>query len=925
MTTEFERPAEDAATAWHSRSEEETLQALGTSRSGLSSEDVLARRERYGENVLPQGNGESVFALIWRQINNPLIFVLLGSAVLAVLMGKVLDGLVVLGVVVLNTIVGFVQEYRAGKAVEALRQFIPNLTSVRRDGHKTTVASSELVPGDIVELASGDKVPADMRLLSVRNLHVEESALTGESVPVSKRLGKLPADIMIGDRVNMVFGGTLVTSGTGMAAIVETGASTELGRISSMLQETTDLETPLTQALAKVARILTGAILLVSGMFLAVGMLRGFSFTDALLAALALAVAAIPEGLPAIITIALAIGVQRMAKRKAVVRKLPAVETLGSTTVICSDKTGTLTRNEMTVRQLYVPDRIYDVTGVGYDPQGTLSNSDGQETTDVPEDVIELLRAGLLCNDASLQNQDGKWIIHGDPTEAALVVAARKVGLEEDERTNRPRLDAIPFESEHQYMATLHPGPNSSIMYVKGAPEVIIRRCNRDFSGAAIDADMLLDRVHAMAKEGMRVLACASKTITGDQIESSMVDGDLQFLGLVGMIDPPRQEAIDSIRACHDAGVTVKMITGDHEATAFAIGGQLGLLHNGQNGAVSGSQLSTASKEELARIAHENNVFARVAPEHKLKLVQTLQSEGHVVAMTGDGVNDAPALKQANIGVAMGITGTAVTKDAADVVLTDDNFASIAAAVEEGRRVYDNLIKSLAFVLPTNIGEALILLIAVLFFPMADGIPLLPIQPIQILWINLVATVALALPLAFEAKEPDVMRRKPRSPDAPLLNRFVLVRTVLVALLMTAGPLVLFWFEYKHGIARGGDILTALHEAQTIAVTNVVLFQIFYLFNCRSLRDSVFQIGLWSNPAIYIGIFILVLLQLGYIYLPVMNSLFDSAPLDLNAWLKATAVAFVVVPVIGIEKYCRQRRRQAKALEDNNQHSLNRL
>ena len=894
----------------HARPWREILRELAVDKeTGLGEEDARRRLEKFGPNALQRGSREGPLRLLWRQINNPLIYVLLGSAALAVALGKTADGTVVLGVVVLNAVVGFVQEYRAGKAIEALMDMVALTATVVRGGVRKSVPTAELVPGDVVVLGSGDKVPADMRLISARNLRVEEAPLTGESAPVEKGVEPLAEETLLADRLNMVFGGTLVVHGTGFAVVVGTGSDTELGRISSMLSETSRIETPLTLQLATVGRWLTAAITSVAVLLFVVGLLRGYPLVDATLAAIALAVAAIPEGLPAIITIALAIGVRRMARRRAVVRRLPAVETLGSTTVICTDKTGTLTRNEMTVQELWTPAKSYDLGGAGYALEGKISQN-GEKLAAVLPDARELLLAGVLCNDVRLDRDGEDWRITGDPTEGALIVAAQKLGVNvQDERMNWPRRDAIPFESERRYMATLHEVPEDGpVVYLKGAPEVVVRRCVELSGGGALNHDRALDQADQMAARGMRVLALAARRppspLAG--LDEEDAGGGFALLGFQGMMDPPRPEAMEAVEACRRAGITVKMITGDHKGTARTIGERLGLL-DPEGAALTGNDLGGLSDEELRKAAKETNVFARVAPEHKLRLVRSLQAQREVAAMTGDGVNDAPALKQADIGVAMGITGTDVSKESADIVLTDDNFASIAAAVEEGRRVYDNLIKALAFVLPTNIGEALIILLAVMFFPVVGSTPLLPMLPTQILWINLVATVALALPLAFEAMEPDVMRRPPRDPEKPVLSRFVLIRTTVVALLMTAGAIGVFLVRYYGEAARDAPAGLALGEAQTAAVTTVILFQILYLFYCRSLKSSVLGIGLWTNPWIYAGIGALLLLQLGFVYLPFMNALFGSAPLGVGDWIGAFAVACIVIPVIEAEKWWRGR------------------
>jgi Ca2+-transporting ATPase len=789
---------------------------------------------------------------------------------------------------------------------------IPDACTAVRNGTVVSIPVADLVPGDIIMLASGDKVPADARLIQIRSLMVEEAALTGESVPVEKALGSVNEGAGLGDRSNMLFGGTLVTYGTGTAVVVETGTRTELGRISELLDSAADLETPLTKALTQIGKIITIAIVVISLAMLAIGTVRsmnelglgaGEALRETAIFAIALAVGAIPEGLPAIVTIALAIGVQRMAARRAVIRKLPAAETLGSTTVICSDKTGTLTRNEMTVQALWTPLGSYEISGVGYDPAGEVRR-DGQRI-EIGQDVQRLVVAGLLCNDSTINREGNQWLLTGDPTEGALVVAAHKISLDVPEvRAAHPRCDAIPFESENQFMATLHqPAKGEEFAVVKGAPEVVLAKCALP---PQFTAQTVLDEVDRLAADGMRVLAFARRPLSGkSEIQFSDVESGLEFVGLQGMIDPPRTEAIEAIAACHRAGIEVKMITGDHKGTAAAIGRQLGILTT--QPATTGGQLAEMNDEELETAALSTNVFARVSPEHKLRLVRALQARGAVVAMTGDGVNDAPALKQANIGVAMGITGTSVTKEAADVVLTDDNFASIAAAVEEGRRVYDNLIKSLAFVLPTNLGLALILMVAVAFFPFVEGQLLVPMLPTQLLWINLVATVALALPLAFEAKEPNLMARSPRDPHAPVLSNFVVFRTFLAAILMTLGAIFVFRNDYSTAIAAGAPQAVALAKAQTMAVTTVIAFQIFYMLNCRSLKDSIFRIGIFSNNTVFVGVSALVVLQATFIYAPPLQAIFNTASLSARDIGLATLAGAAILPVISVEKLIRGR------------------
>jgi Ca2+-transporting ATPase len=914
-----------AAAAWHALDEETTLSELDSDRErGLSQAEARARLERYGSNVLEKRADNGWIELLVRQIHNPIVYLLLGSTGLAMLMGKWLDGAVVLAAVLLNAAIGFIQEFRAGKAVEALAQMVPNRAIVLRDGRQVSLASSELVPGDVLLVSSGDRIPADGRLLESRNLRIDEAALTGESVPAGKRTGTLPEQTSLGDRTNMVFSGSLVTSGTGRVLIVSTGVTTELGRITGLLEQVVSLETPLTRAIAGVGRTLTWAVLAIAGALWIIGVLRGYSIPDATLAAITLAVAAIPEGLPAIITIALAIGVRRMARRGAVVRRLPSVETLGSTTVVCSDKTGTLTRNEMTVQALETLGRSYAVSGVGYSPQGVIQPQPAGGAPDSGErgsgehgsaGLRGLLEAGALASDASLREVGGSVEIVGDPTEGALVVVAEKAGIDvEALRRAWPRVDVLPFESERQFMASLHARPGEPArLLIKGAPEVVLARTELD----AEQRSRVEARARELAGRGLRVLAVASKELSEGkrELELSELQAGFALLGLQGMMDPPRPEAIAAIEDCRRGGISVKMITGDHLGTAEAIGRQLGLLGPAERG-LPGVQIERLDAAELQRAALETAVFARVAPEHKLRLVEALQASGHVVAMTGDGANDAPALERAQIGIAMGITGTAAAKEAASMVLTDDNFATIARAVEEGRRISDNLVKALAFVLPTNLGLGLILMAAVAFLPIVDtaeGLaPLMPLLPTQLLWINLVASVALSLPLAFEVPERDVMRRPPRAPDSPLLDRFVILRTVLVALLMATGAISLFSWEYWSEVERQGHAV-ALAEAQTMTVTAVVLFQIFYLLNCRSLRASAFELGFFSNRSAFAGIFVLLLLQAAFIYWAPLRSIFGAAPIDGRALARAAAVAFAIWPLISLEKAWRRRGRRCSA------------
>lgn len=894
---------------WHAAESSEVLNLIESSENGLSVAEAKKRLSEFGKNLIQRDKGDGVLKLLWGQINNPLIWVLIGSGTLAVLLGKITDGLVVLSVVVINTIIGFIQEYKAGKAIEALADMVPENATVLRDGQYTTIPVAEIVPGDLVQLAAGDRVPADMRLINQKNLSVEEAALTGESLPSQKSIDPVAKDAVIGDRKCMVYSGTLVTSGSATAVVVTTGMLTELGKISDMLSQTTDLKTPLTQKLEVIGKYLTIGIIAITLVILVMGTVRatgqgvllGLALKDSLIFAIALAVGAIPEGLPAVVTIALSIGVQRMAKRKAIIRKLPAVETLGSTTVICTDKTGTLTRNEMTVRELWTSSHHLQLTGEGYSVSGVFM-ANNEEVNELPADIELLLKDAVLCSDSNIQEEGGYYSITGDPTEAALVVAAAKAGIDPGKlRQDYARKDVIPFDSQLQYMATLN-GETERRIIIKGAPEVIMKRCAVHIGGSPLEIQQILAQIELMGSKGMRVLAVAQKDFNKTELSDIGVQDGFQFIGLLGMIDPPRAEAVEAIKLCHDAGIVVKMITGDHRATARSIGMEIGLSESGD--VVTGVELSKMDDETLKETAANTNIFARVAPEHKLRLVKALQNSNQIVAMTGDGVNDAPALKQSNIGVAMGITGTSVSKESADIVLADDNFSSISAAVEEGRRVYDNLLKSLAFLLPTNLGLALILVYGIMFFPFNPLTKelLLPMLPTQLLWINLVAAIALALPLAYEVKELEVMKRPPRRPDEPLFNAFVTFRVFFVSILMTAGTLLLFSREYSNALNEGIEASIALSRSQTIAVTFVIVFQVFYMIICRSLKDSVFKIGFFSNRKVFVGIAIIVVLHSLFIYTPFMQKVFGTTALDLRDLMVAIGVGFLIFPIIGLEK-----------------------
>ncbi|SFE95739.1 cation-translocating P-type ATPase [Flavobacterium xueshanense] len=894
---------------WHSVSYNDVLENFNASSQGLNTTEAEKRLKIVGPNILHRQNRESAFKILLRQFLNPLIYVLLAATILAIAMGKITDGVVVFCVVIINATIGFVQEYQAGKTIQGLLQLIPENVTVMRDGKQKNIQAADLVPGDYVLLQAGDKVSADIRLTFVKNMQCNESILTGESFPVEKHSDSIDLYAGVADRKNMVFSGTMITSGTAEGVAVLTGIETEIGRISVLLQTTTSVKSPLTKSLEKIARGITYSIIFVGVLVFLIGIFRNYTLIDAIFFAITLAVAAIPEGLPAVITIASAIGIMRMAKRQAIIRHLSAVETLGSTTVICSDKTGTLTLNEMTVQVLWNGKQKFDVTGVGVNADGEiLKNDSDEEGTD--EEIGELIRAAALCNDATLHNKEGHWKAVGDPTEVALIAVAGKFGINEDElRSKWPRLDELPFDSEKKIMATLHLSPlGEKIIYLKGAPESVIPLLlNSENSSAVFDTELVRAEALQLAGTGMRVLAFAFRKL--DREHSSLITeedlDDFTFLGIQAISDPPRMEAKEAIDACHNAGITVKMITGDHPATAAAIGRELGFIN--ADCVITGKELQNLNALEIQEIVKNTNIFARVSPEDKLNLVKALQANEEVVAMTGDGVNDAPALKRADIGVAMGISGTAVAKEAADMILTDDNFESIKAAVEEGRRVFDNLLKSIVFLLPTSIGLGLVIFIAVLFFPSKEGILLIPIQPVQVLWINLITAVALSLPLALEAMEPDVMNRPPRKPNKPLLSSLIIFRMILVSLVMAGGTIGLFLWEYNKELSRGMAHSLAISEAQTMAVTAMVLFQVFYLIDCRSLNFSVNKIGLFSNPFIYIGIATVLLVQVAFVYFPFMNRWFHSSPLKAEAWGVSAMVAFSILIIISIEKWIQRK------------------
>ncbi|MDC7785073.1 cation-transporting P-type ATPase [Rhodoplanes sp. TEM] len=893
-------PPTPEAPPWHAARTDDVLSRLSVSADGLTDGEAENRREIHGYNRLPTATPRSVLVRLLTQFQNLLIYVLLVAAVVTALLGHPIDTAVILLVVLANAAIGFVQEGRAEKALDAIRGMIAPHASVLRDGHRVTLGAEAIVPGDVVLIEAGDRVPADLRLIRARNLKIEEAILTGESVAVEKDVRPVAAEAALGDRASMAFSGTVVAAGQGRGVVVATALDTELGRISALLGTVETLTTPLLRQMNRFARQLTVTILGVSAVVFGFAvLLRGYAWPDAFMAVVGLAVAAIPEGLPAVMTVTLAIGVQRMAARNAIVRRLPAVETLGSVSVICSDKTGTLTRNEMTVQTAVTAAAEIEVTGSGYEPRGAFRHA-GRDIAAADLPILdELARAALLCNDATLRPTETGWIVDGDPMEGALVSFAVKAGHDADLlRRQIPRTDEIPFDTRHRFMATLHHShEETTVAYVKGAPERVIRMCTRQAGPdgpVPIDATRWIETVEALGDEGQRVLALARKAMPHGTVtlDFADVEGDLVLLGLVGLIDPPREEAIVAVGECRDAGVRVKMITGDHAATARAIAARLGLAR--PDSVITGERLDGLDDDAFATAARDTTVFARTSPEHKLRIVTALQANGEIVAMTGDGVNDAPALKRADVGIAMGRKGTEAAKEAAEMVLADDDFASIVAAVREGRTVYDNITKVIGWTLPTNGGEAMAIVTAILF-----GLAL-PITPVQILWINMITAVALGLTLAFEPTEPDAMRRPPRAPDAPILSGLLVWRVVLVSLFFVAGAFGMFFWAESRSIP--------IEEARTIVVNTVVVMEMVYLFSIRRLHaTSLSWTAVAGTPAVLTGVAAIAAAQLLFTYAPFMQVLFATRAISPLDGIAILAVGIALFVALEIEKLVRRR------------------
>jgi len=893
--------------SWYQLSVKEIFEHLKTSELGLTEEEVKQRLKKYGPNKLAEEEKISKLKIMLHQFTSPLIYILLIAGVVTILLKEYIDSGVIFAVVILNAIIGFVQEYKAEKSVRALKKMVVPKARVIRDGKEKEVNSEELVPGDIVLLASGMKVPADIRLIHTIELKIDESMLTGESVPAEKITTPIKQEnLPPGDQKNMAFMGTIVVSGRAKGVVVETGERTILGKIAKEVKELTVVRAPLQDKIDSFAKTIAFIVVGASVLLFLIGLLIGESAKDIFMTVVGAAVATVPEGLPIAVTVALAVGVVRMARQNAIIRKLPAVETLGSITVIGSDKTGTITKNEMTVKLAYDGEHIYEFTGSGYDPSGevlcegiSLKNLDPE----LKANLYTLLRIGLLCNESDIYEENGFYKVDGDPTEGALIVSAMKAGLnKEEEKEKYPQIAIIPFESERGYMATLHRHKGKKYIFVKGAPEKIIDMCSKDMYGNEINEIKRKEILHVasnFAKEGLRVLAFAFKEadheleeLTCKDVECPGIASNLIFAGLQGMIDPPRPEVKEAIEECKKAGIRVVMITGDHAITAKAIAQKLGIVDEKAE-VLTGRELEGMTDEELFEKVKTVNVYARVSPQHKLRITQALVKHGEIVAVTGDGVNDAPALKAAHVGVAMGRTGTDVTKEAADMIIADDNFASIFSAVKEGRIVFDNIRKVTFFLIPTGVAAILSILGAVIM-----GTPI-PYVPAQLLWINLVTNGLQHVALAFEPGEKGIMERPPRAPKEPIMSRLLWERTVIVGLLISVGVVYNFQLALNEG--------ASLEKARTVAVTTMVFFQFFQAWNSRSELQSIFKISPFTNPLLFFSLIAAFFAQLSVIYVPALQWIFRTEPITMSEWLQILIVSTTVVLVVEIDKWIRRR------------------
>lgn len=883
------------SSSWHADDIQKVLKILDTRGNGLSTEEVKSRLTIYGKNALDTAKRRSLFRSFLEQFNYALIYVLLAAAFATAILGHWIDTSVILGVLIANAIIGVIQEGKAEQALSAIAHMLSLKATVIRNNQHRVVPADQLVPGDIVLLKSGDKVPADLRLIEIKNLQIQEAILTGESMPIEKSISPVTSDAQLGDRTCMAYSGTLVTYGKGRGIVVATGQCSEVGRIGTMLAGVPMMSTPLLKQINEFSRLLTIAILIIASLTFLFGVFfRDYGISTMFMAAVGLAVAAIPEGLPAIITITLAIGVTRMAERNAIIRRLPAVETLGSITVICTDKTGTLTRNELTIREIITAQHQFNVTGTGYGEDGDfLVNTDRIDPDDY-DDLKKTTTAALLCNDAELTKMDDEWRVHGSPVDGAFL----SLGLKANynlllQKQSYPLTDFIPFESEHKFMATLHHDHmNRGYIYVKGAPERILTMCAFQFSNGeqiALDKNYWNKQIDLLASQGRRVLAIAMRITSSEHRELSFTDVEngLTMLALFGLYDPPRQEVIAAVAECQSAGIRVKMITGDYAETAKSIAAQIGITNCDH--VLNGQELEMLEADELINLIAQVDIFARTTPAHKLKLVEALQTRGHVVAMTGDGVNDAPALKRADVGIAMGKKGTEAAKETAEMVLADDNFATIVAAIKEGRKVYDNLRKSILYILPTNGGETLAIMAAILL-----GWTL-PITPVQILWVNMVTTVTLSLSLAFEPAETNVMQRPPRSPNTPIFSPLLLWRILFVSLLMLIGSFGLFLLAQKSHLS--------LETARSITVNALVMGEIAYLFNSRKIISSSLSLdSIFSNNAVMISVTVVIVLQILFTYLPLLQEIFGTGDIGIRYWIYICIFAISLFLIVEVEK-----------------------
>jgi len=891
------REGKDTEMSWYQLETKEVLQKLKTSEEGLTDDEARARLSEYGTNVFAREEKTSKLKILLHQFTSPLIYILMAAGIVTVLLHEYVDAGVIMAVVMLNAVIGYVQEYKAEESMRALKELVLPKARVIREGREREVPSGDLVPGDVVMIASGGKVPADLRLIRTIELKVDEAALTGESIPAGKVTAPIEEENLTpGDQKNMAFTGTIVVSGRGTGVVVETGFDTILGQIAEEVGQVEVLKTPLQEKLEKFAKFIGLFVIGFSVIVLGVGLSYGERLSEMFGVAVAIAVSAIPEGLPVAVTIAMAIGVARMARRRAIIRKLPAVETLGSTTVICSDKTGTLTKNQMTVRLIYDGQHAFEVTGSGYEPKGDILHEELPLRISERKNLQLVLRIGLLCNESEIYQEEGVYRVEGDPTEGALIVSAMKIGLNPiEEKESYPELAVLPFESERGYMATLHRHGDRKYIFVKGAPEQLLDMCTECMLEGGFRAKDIVKVSSDFAKQGMRVLAMGFKEVpqNKEELTHKDIEEGIVYAGLQGMIDPARPEAIEAIGDCKGAGIRTIMITGDHAITAVAVSKKLG-IGSEEPEVLEGKELETISDPELFGRVKQVSVYARVSPQHKLRITQQLQKHGEVVAVTGDGVNDAPALKAAHIGIAMGKTGTDVAKEASDMVLADDNFATIFSAVEEGRVVYDNIKKVTLFLVSCGLGE----LLAILFTIIAR-LPI-PYIAVQILWLNLVTNGLQDVALAFEPGEKGILKRPPRSPRESILSRLMVRRTLLMGIILAAGTLFVFISRLESGVT--------VERARTAALTTMVFFQFYQAFNCRSETQSVFRMSLLGNPFLLFSLAAAFFAQLAVLYVPALQWVFRTVPLSIGEWLQIAVVTSTVILGVEIDKWIRNRR-----------------